>query len=742
MEKQRKINEIFSDVVVIGGGLGGMCAAISAARGGAKTVLIHERPVLGGNQSSESQVGICGADCSGGAVARYVRETGILEEIWLEHMHRTPEYGTGWHMQDITFWEAVTREENMTLLLNTRALHAITKGDGSIEAVEAVQISTENEYLIHGKIFIDCSGDSGIAADAGAEFRVGREASSEFGESMAPEAADSGTMGSSIFFTARNMGYKVPFVRPEWAYEFPSDEDLPYRGTELEDLGSSGQATGFWWLEHGGLLDTIGDNERIRDELYKIVFGIWDHMKNKGDHGVDNWSIIWMNTMPAKRESRRLMGDYIVNQNDVQNRTPFDDRVAYAGWSIDIHPPAGIFSKEPPCTGVRLSDVWSIPFRSLYSKNVPNLMMAGRNISTTHVAMGSSRVMATCSLEGQAVGNAAVLCLKYGETPRQLCRNHMKDLQQELLKQGCYIIDVKNEDIADLARQATVTASSQAALQLPQKGDKAEALDQPIAHLIPVSGGKLDRVEFLLQAEKENEVTVRVWTAPRINTQPGAGELLATAKATVLPGEPNWVSFETGVDQKQDCFLWVELMEAPEVSRWHSEKSSIPATRLAGPAGNLWGHRKGFSAMKISPVSYPYSGENILSGVTRPEKWTNMWMSEELNGQPQYLELDLGEETQFNTVYLTFDTDVNTNIYLPEPWGVFGVGSMPTCVKDYDIQALVDGSWVTVSSQRDNYHGHKVHHFDTVSAQKLRLAVLSTNGDPAARVFEIRCYQE
>lgn len=735
--KQERID---ADIVVIGGGLAGMSAAISAARGGASVVLVQDRPVLGGNQSSEMQVGISGADCSGGATARYVRETGILEEIWLEHMHRNPVYAAAFHMQDVLFWEAVTREGNIRLLLNTSALRAQTREDGSITAIEAVQASTEKEFQISGRIFIDCSGDSRIGADAGAEFRIGREARDEFGESMAPEVGDDGTMGSSIFFNARRMDHKIPFTPPEWAYDFPNDEDLPFRPMTLDTLGDEDQFTGFWWLEHGGCLDTIEDNERIRDELYKIVFGVWDHMKNHGDHGVDNYAIIWMNTLPAKRESRRLVGDYVVNENDVRSAPMFEDRVAYAGWPIDVHPPLGIFSKEPPCTSERLSDVWSIPFRSLYSKNIPNLMMAGRNISVTRVALGSARVMGSCAVMGEAVGTAAQLCIRYGVNPRDILNTHMKELQQELLKNDCYIKDVTNEDPCDLARGAAVTATSTANLALPERGDSWQ-LQTAAAQLIPVSGGRLDRAELLLEVKRSQTLTLRAWKSPRINAFPGEGALLGTATAQVLPGTA-WVGFDLNIDLGCDSLIWLELEAAEGVSWRHDAFARCVGVRSVTAREQSWYHRRGISAMRVFPESAPYAAENVLSGVARPEKWTNLWMSDPTQPLPQLLELDFHGETEFNTVRLTFDTDLDTNIYLPEPWGVFGIGQMPTCVRDYDMLALVDGAWVTVCSERGNYLRHRVHKFNAVRAEKLQLRVLGTNGDASVRVYEIRCYHE
>ena len=207
-------------------------------------------------------------------------------------------------------------------------------------------------------------------------------------------------------------------------------------------------------MEYGGIRDTVNDIENIRDELLKILFGVWDHLKNHGDHGMDNYALCWFNPLPAKRESRRFTGDVIVTQNDIQYTTPYPDGVAYGGWPIDVHPPEGVFSSMPPCTGEPLRDLWSIPFRCLYSRNVLNLMMAGRNVSVTHVALGSIRVMATCGLMGQAVGTASALCKIYGIMPHVLYEEHISELQQLLLKNDCYIKGIKDIDPKNIARKA------------------------------------------------------------------------------------------------------------------------------------------------------------------------------------------------------------------------------------------------------------------------------------------------
>lgn len=739
MKKVTEYTKLHADVVVIGGGLAGMMAAVSAARSGVKVILVQDRPVLGGNQSSEMRVGISGADCSGSATARYVRETGLLEEVWLEYMNRKSEYYTGFSVQDVVFWEFITKEPNIRLLLNTSAISAETDSSGAITSVIATQPSTEKDFEIHGKIFIDASGDSRIAADAGADFRVGQEGKQEFGESMAPDEPGPGTMGSSIFFTAQRMDHKIPFTRPDWAYEYP--EQLPYRSVEGETsmLNWKNRFNGFWWLEYGGTQDTIADNEQIRDELYKIVMGMWDHVKNKGDYGCDNFDIIWMNTMPAKRESRRLLGEYILRQSDVQSAVAFDDRVAYAGWSIDVHPPEGIFSKEPPCTSVRLTDVWNIPFRSLFSRNVPNLMMAGRNLSATRVALGSARVMATCALMGQAVGTAAGLCIANNATPRQILHSHIHQLQQTLLKNDCYLKDLKNEDPLDLARSAKVTASGQAALNMEQIGPfQPCAADS--AQLIPLSGGKLQRLQLYLQAACDTTVTLELYRAQRINQFPT--QLLCTLTQPVTGTDPQWVGFDCDLDLGEDALIWVKLCANDHLQyAYQPELTPLGARNIHFQNGD-WRHRKGSMTLQLSPESRPYSPENVVNGTARPEKWTNIWISDPAQSLPQYLELTFPQKTTLNTLQLTFDTDLDTNIYIPKPYGVFGESVRPTCVRDYDILALREGEWVTVHQQRGNFQRHNIHHFQAVTTEKIRIQVLATNGADTARIYEVRCYNE
>ncbi|HID06707.1 MAG TPA: FAD-dependent oxidoreductase, partial [Armatimonadetes bacterium] len=446
-------HQLRADVVVVGGGMAGVCAAIAAARTGAQVVLIHDRPMLGGNASSEIRVHISGADCAGNRHNVDARESGILEEIRLEDAVRNPQ--RSFSMFDLLLWEWVKREPNITLMLNTSCIGAQMAAPDRIRAVQALRHSTEDLFFIQGKMFIDCTGDGCLGAEANAEYRMGREGKAEYDESLAPDEPDLHTLGSSILFMTRRYDHPMPFRAPDWIYHFPRCDDLPFRNHDQFQWG-------FWWVEWGGELNTIKDNETIRDELLRIALGVWDHIKNSGSHPEsENWALEWIGFIPAKRESRRLLGDYVLRQQDLQRAEQFEDAVAYGGWPIDLHPPSGIFSSEPPCTQVWLDELYSIPLRALYSRNVDNLLMAGRNISATHVAFASTRVMGTASVMGQAAGTAAALCATYNIPPRTIVREGVNELQQQLLKDDAYIIGVTNSDPYDVARTAHVRASSE-----------------------------------------------------------------------------------------------------------------------------------------------------------------------------------------------------------------------------------------------------------------------------------------
>lgn len=438
-----------ADICIIGGGLAGTFAAIAAARHGAKVVLMQDRPMLGGNSSSEIRMWVSGA----GSRVRNLQETGIMEEVLLENMHRNPT--RNFSIWDSILYEKVKNEKNIELLLNCACCFAECDGN-VIKEITGFQLTTYTWQKVEATTFIDCSGDSILAELVDAEYMVGRESKEKFGEKWGLEKEDKKTMGMSLMIQAHQTDHKCDFIAPDWAYKFTTDEEMKFKPHACLDRIE----TNFYWIELGGEVDSIHDTEEVRDELIKIAYGVWDHMKNHGDHGADNWELDFIGFLPGKRESRRYVGDYILTQQDVEAGKHFDDEVAYGGWQIDNHLPGGFAMSGQDGAHLqkkRLTEPYGIPLRSLYSKNIANLMFAGRNISASHIAFASVRVMGTCGIMGQAVGTAAALMAKYGLNARQLCAEKIAELQEILMEDDCFLPGLKRK-ISPLCNSQTLSA--------------------------------------------------------------------------------------------------------------------------------------------------------------------------------------------------------------------------------------------------------------------------------------------
>lgn len=464
-----RMNQILSttrlktEVLVAGGGLSGVACALSAARHGALVILCQDRPVLGGNASSEIRMHVVGANSMRPCrdLVLEPRESGIVEEIRLENAVRNAQRSPS--MFDFILYEKCRAEPNLTLMLNTAICGAVVEGR-RITRVEALRLSTEDRFEIEAGVMVDCTGDSTMAAAAGAAFMEGREDKVSFGESLAMNEADRKRLGSTLLFMARKHDRPMPFIAPPWARKF-TEADLRLRPHATGDI-DYGLEYGFWWIEWGGDLDTIRENEKVRDELLAIVMGIWDHIKNGGAHGADNWALDWFGAVPGKRESRRLVGRHILTENDVRESREFSDAIAYGGWPMDLHPPEGVDrSDESPCIQHPVPWVFDIPLGCCIARDLDNLMFAGRNLSATHVAFASTRVMATCAVVGQGVGTAAALAVQSRITPADLRDDApaMARLQQMLLRQDVFLIGRTLSDELDLAPAAIITASSETA---------------------------------------------------------------------------------------------------------------------------------------------------------------------------------------------------------------------------------------------------------------------------------------
>ncbi len=443
------------DLCVIGGGLSGIATAISAAREGVNVVLMHERAMLGGNASSEIRMWISGAR------GKDNRETGILEEIELENMYRNPT--KSYAIWDTVLYDMVRREKNITLLLNCTCLDAITETGSfahgrtiKICSVKGYQMTTQTFITVKAKFFSDCSGDSILAPLTNAKFRIGREAASEFSELCPTDIPDKKTMGMSCLIQGRETNREIPYIPPAWSNKL-TEEDFLNKMPNLED-----DAENFWYLELGGNRDTIADTEEIRDDLIPLATGTWDFIKNSGKFNAKNWDLDFLGFLPGKRESRRMCGEYMLTQADISSNKVFNDEIAYGGWPLDDHFPDGFFIKNSqPNTDIPTPAPYSLPYRVLYSKNVENLFFAGRNISVTHTAMSSIRVMATCALLGEAVGRAASIAIKNNCTPHDVYLNYI-DLLQTLLLNGDCFLPTKARKISSICKNALLQGGNEA----------------------------------------------------------------------------------------------------------------------------------------------------------------------------------------------------------------------------------------------------------------------------------------
>lgn len=452
---------IDTDLLVAGGGIAGVCCALAAARLGARVMLCQDRSVLGGNASSEVRMHIVGATGldGGEALQDELREGGIIEELRLDLAVQNPQRSPA--LMDLVLYDKCRREPNLTLFLNTTVVRAAVE-DGLIREVVAERPSTEDAFVIRAKSFVDCTGDGRLGLEAGAPFMRGRESRAQFGESLAQDEADAKTLGSSIMFQARKHDRPMPFEAPPWARRFTADDFKlrPY-GQSGFDLGLE---YGYWWIEWGGCLDTLKDNERIRDELLAITLGVWDFVKNHSDLDASHWALEWVGFVPGKRESRRFIGQHILTESDLLTSRAFPDAIAYGGWPIDTHPPEGVDAPHlPPCTQHHLPFLYDIPLRSCVSAGPRNLMFAGRNLSATHIAFASTRVMATCAVVGQGVGTAAAFALRKDVLAADIAADAslVRAIQQRLLRDDCYLIGERNEDANDLvATAAQIGASS------------------------------------------------------------------------------------------------------------------------------------------------------------------------------------------------------------------------------------------------------------------------------------------
>jgi hypothetical protein len=790
---QRELNTVHTtcDLAVVGGGLAGACCAITAARSGLKVVLIQDRPVLGGNASSEVRLWVLGATSHMGNNNRWAREGGVIDEILVENTYRNPEGNP--LLFDTVLLEKVVAEDNITLLLNCAAFE-VTKTDAdTIGAVRAFCSQNSTMYQVKAPLFVDASGDGVLGFLAGAAFRMGAESRDEFGEKWAPEKASSELLGHTIYFYSRDAGRPVTFVPP--AFALKDITQIPrWKSFNAKEFGCQ-----LWWLEHGGRLDTVHQTETIKWDLWKVVYGVWNHIKNSGQFPeAKNLTLEWVGTIPGKRESRRFEGDLVLTQQDIVEQRRHHDAVSFGGWAIDLHPADGVFSEKPGCTQWHAKGVYQIPYRCMYSRNIANLFLAGRIISASHIAFGSTRVMATCAHNAQAVGMAAAICRRDGLLPRDLAdETRVAKLQNALLRAGQHIPHVQlaaadDDDARELARTAKVTASSTLALrELPASGEFVK-LDRGRAMLLPLQAGPVPEIRIRARGKSGANLVVQLRTCSRDESftpdevleaeviELGSGAAVAatasastsavsaavSAVASVPTAARNGATQPAAVDElvsvKFDtiletaryamvCFMPnadIELAVSDRrvtgvLSLTHSVNLAVSKSAVQTPPADIgidsfefWLPERRPNGKNLSAEFFPpikaFHPDNVQRGPERPTNAANAWVAGFDDAQPA-LTFEWTEPKTIASVTLCVDNDFDhpmESVLMGHP-----ERTMPFCVPSARIK---DERGNVVATLSDNHQTRVKLDVGSVTTRSLRIEVdHPAGGNVPAALFRV-----
>lgn len=750
-KRELKKETIKADLVIIGGGLAGTCCAITAARANVKVVLVQDRPVLGGNASSEVRLWVLGATSHMGNNNRWAREGGVIDEILLENAYRNPEGNP--LLFDTILLEKIVLEPNITLLLNT-AVYDIEKHNAdTIKLVKAFCSQNSVSYILEAPLFCDASGDGIVGFLAGAAFRMGAESKDEFGELFAPSKEYGELLGHSIYFYSKDVGRKVKYTPPSFAIDVT--KEVPrFKSFNPKDFGCR-----LWWIEYGGRLDTIHETENIKWQLWKVVYGVWDYIKNSGNFPeAENLTLEWVGHIPGKRESRRFEGDYIIKQQDVIEQTIFEDAVAFGGWSVDLHPADGVFSDKSGCNQWHSKGIYGIPYRSLYSKNINNLFIAGRLISATHVAFGSTRVMATCAHGGQAIAIAASLCKKYNLTPKQIGQSKIKELQNELLKTGQHIPNLSLKDEDDLVQKATsIQSSSSLTLSQIPKSNSWQMLKFSTAQMLPVGKHQMPSISFWAKSQTTNNLQVQLRVSSKIgNHSPDI--ILESQDVAIAAGENEYsVSFNHNFTENQYAFVCFMRNEAIELASSDKRISGIvsvynainpavsnygkqePPEGLGVEAFEFWCPQRrpnGFNiAMNITPALQAFNVNNLKNGVQRPVQSTNAWVAD-FEDKDATITISWEAPQTIKKMVLFFDADYDNpleSVLMLNP-----ETKMAFCADEVKVY---DSANNLVSSVSGNYLSCKTIDFDeAVTTHQLKIKVSNSTSNAPASLFEVRCY--
>ena len=732
--------EITADLVICGAGLPGICTAIKSARMGLKTVLVSNRPYFGGNSSAELMIMIVGA--SGMQEFNYnARETGVIEELFLEYLYKNPEKNR--YIWDGILMDKLQAEENLMLFANTCIDQVDMASDRHIQSVSGLQTTTEKRFVFRAPLFVDDTGDGVIGHLAGAEYRYGREAADEFGEQFAPEVADNGVLPSTMVFFAHDTGHPVPYTPPKFAKDLTKTDVLEHRIIPPDMFHQF-----LWFYELDGNLDQMGQYEDILQHHRELVYGVWDYIKNSGKYPSENYAFTYISPIAGKRESRRLMGDYMLTEKDVTGQTDFDDAVGHGGWSIDLHALEGFYSKEIINRHIYLKGIYQIPYRCCYSKDIDNLFIEGRCMSVSHVALGSVRTMATLSTVGQANAVAAYLCKKHGITPRQVGQQYMAQLQQLLMKDGQYVVGKRYADPEDLVQSAQVSATSVKPLE-----NKKQELLQPLTEAMALSlplRGQVHQLHLYGKALHDTTLQANIYRADKPENYNPA-ELVCSLTASVPTSEAvTEICLPVELDLPAGHYF-IELQANPALELAMSaysftgaitarKKENTNPTHVDYRTGEMkpyeWAVTQGCLCFHADCDQEAFAAENLKNGYTRPYIGSNIWHSQ--SKEDQRVTLHWEQPQNISKMMLILDSNLNRFCRSAE---TDYTDLFYRMLKDYSVYyKTADGTMHLLAEVTDNFQRVNELEFAPVCTSDIVICPKQTHGQDFFSIYEIRCY--
>lgn len=579
---------------------------------------------------------------------------------------------------------------------------------------------------------------------------MGREGRDEYGEFWAPDKADKYTMGNTFYFETWDCGHEVTFTPPAFAHkienmDFIKDIHNPRNFRSITVKGAH------WTLEYGGQVDVIYQSEEVDLELRKLIFGIWDYIKNSGNHPeAKNYVLKRIYTKSGARESRRFLGDYLLTENDIENKINFEDSVCIGGWPMDIHAPLGIYDPAPASNFVPVTGIYNIPMRSLYAKDIDNLMLAGRDISASHIALGSTRVMATCGVMGQAVATAAKYCMEKELSPREVTSLYKHELQRTLAEDDQTIIGIHS--LNPVMQNFTASATSEKSYEnVDGAGFMKLDRDYGIAWMLETEQLKSVKIKVKNSSGEVKILTYKILTGIHKETFLPE-EIIRTGEAVIPENYEGWFPLTVDGDRGRDGKLYLVFTRNEDLSLRIGDSRPIGAITLRMyPADNCeecnhdsvplnkntgylyldhrYERNRNILFKDMIPEQRLFAPEMALSPYTRPYGIPNLWIGK--GDFPQTLTLTAKKPVDAGKIALIFDSFLEND----------STQKLPEClVKDYELKIYCRNGVIT-QDIKDNWKRYQVHEIHGEGIEKIQVAIRSSWGAEAG-IYGINLMKE